>query len=74
MPSGYGWPARTDQGFTLAAINGSSLASSRVLPTTVPVNLNARGHFPFLRQPDAQGTYQEQLRVPAGSTLTAVVR
>lgn len=74
VPSGYGWPARTDQGFTLAAINGSSLASSRVLPTTVPVNLNARGHFPFLRQPDAQGTYQEQLRVPAGSTLTAVVR
>ncbi|WP_047218547.1 MULTISPECIES: M30 family zinc metallopeptidase [Delftia] len=74
VPSGYGWPARTDQGFTLAAINGSSLASSRVLPTTAPVNLNARGHFPFLRQPDAQGTYQEQLRVPAGSTLTAVVR
>lgn len=73
-PSGFGWPARTEQGFTLAAINGSSLASSRVLPTTVPVNLNARGHFPFLRQPDAQGTYQEQLRVPAGSTLTAVVR
>lgn len=74
VPSGYGWPARTEQGFTLAAINGSSLASSRVLPTTVPANLNARGHFPFLRQPDAQGTYQEQLRVPAGSTLTAVVR
>ena len=74
VPSGYGWPARTEQGFTLAAINGSSLASSRVLPTTVPVNLNARGHFPFLRQPDAQGTYQEQLRVPAGSTQTAVVR
>ncbi len=74
VPSGYGWPARTEQGFTLAAINGSSLASSRVLPTTVPVNLNARGHFPFLRQPDAQGTYQEQLRVPAGSTLTAVLR
>lgn len=73
-PSGFGWPARTEQGFTLAAINGSSLASSRVLPTTVSVNLNARGHFPFLRQPDAQGTYQEQLRVPAGSTLTAVVR
>ena len=73
-PSGFGWPARTEQGFTLAAINGSSLASSRVLPNTVPVNLNARGHFPFLRQPDAQGTYQEQLRVPAGSTLTAVVR
>lgn len=73
-PSGFGWPARTEQGFTLAAINGSSLASSRILPTTVPVNLNARGHFPFLRQPDAQGTYQEQLRVPAGSTLTAVVR
>ncbi|WP_310636958.1 M30 family zinc metallopeptidase [Delftia acidovorans] len=73
-PGGFGWPARTEQGFTLAAINGSSLASSRVLPTTVPVNLNARGHFPFLRQPDAQGTYQEQLRVPAGSTLTAVVR
>ncbi|WP_047470143.1 M30 family zinc metallopeptidase, partial [Delftia sp. ZNC0008] len=59
VPSGYGWPARTEQGFTLAAINGSSLASSRVLPTTVPVNLNARGHFPFLRQPDAQGTYQD---------------
>lgn len=73
-PGGFGWPARTEQGFTLAAINGSSLASSRILPTTVPVNLNARGHFPFLRQPDAQGTYQEQLRVPAGSTLTAVVR
>ena len=73
-PGGFGWPARTEQGFTLAEINGSSLASSRVLPTTVPVNLNARGHFPFLRQPDAQGTYQEQLRVPAGSTLTAVVR
>jgi hypothetical protein len=50
------------------------MASIRTLPTTVPVKLNARGHFPFLRQPDAQGVYQEQLRVPPGSTLTAVVR
>jgi hypothetical protein len=73
-PKGYGWPARSEQGFTLPAVSGSSMASIRTLPTTVPVKLNARGHFPFLRQPDAQGVYQEQLRVPPGSTLTAVVR
>lgn len=73
-PKGYGWPARSEQGFTLSAISGSSMAAIRTLPTTVPVKLNARGHFPFLRQPDAQGVYQEQLRVPPGTTLTAVVR
>ena len=73
-PKGYGWPARSEQGFTLPAVIGSSMAAIRTLPTTVPVKLNARGHFPFLRQPDAQGVYQEQLRVPPGSTLTAVVR
>lgn len=73
-PAGYGWPARSEQGFTLSAIDGQTYANIRHLPTTVPPQLMARGHFPFVRQPDAQGTYQEQLRVPAGTTLTAIVQ
>lgn len=73
-PAGYGWPARTDQGFTLVGIDGQRYAAARRLPATVPAQLAARGHFPFVRQPDAQGLYQEQLRVPAGTTLTAIVQ
>ena len=73
-PAGYGWPARTDQAFTLVGIDGQRYAATRRLPTTVPSQLAARGHFPFVRQPDAQGLYQEQLRVPAGTTLTAIVQ
>ncbi|GGH65751.1 hypothetical protein GCM10010975_33870 [Comamonas phosphati] len=73
-PAGYGWPARSEQGFTLPAIEGQMYANIRNLPSTVPPQLMARGHFPFMRQPDAQGRYQELLRVPAGTTLTAVVQ
>jgi hypothetical protein len=73
-PAGYGWPARSEQGFTLSAIDGQAYAGIRSMPTTVPPQLMARGYFPFVRQPDAQGIYQEQLRVPAGTTLTAIVQ
>ena len=45
-PAGYGWPARTDQGFTLVGIDGQRYAAARRLPATVPAQLAARGHFP----------------------------
>ncbi|MDR0226915.1 MAG: hemagglutinin [Burkholderiaceae bacterium] len=73
-PSGFGWPARSELGYSLPAIDGQLYAQVRKLPATVPAQLAARAHFPFVRQPNAQGVYQEQLRIPPGTTLTAIVQ
>ena len=74
-PQGFGYPQRQDaSGYTLVGIDGAALAAARQLPTQVPSTLVGHGHFPFTRQSDAQGNYQEQLTVPPGVTLTVVVQ
>lgn len=73
-PAGYGYPRRDDGGFTLVGINGPDYAKLRQLPATVPTALAGHGHFPFTRQADGKGVYQEQLNVPQGSTLTVIVQ
>lgn len=74
-PQGFGYPQRQDaSGHLIPAIDGAALASARRLPTQLPGLLEGHGHFPFTRQPDAQGRYQEQLTVPPGVTLTVVAQ
>lgn len=69
----YSMPARSEGGFSLPAIDPSSLGrSSRALPQAVPDLLHKLGSFPVAR-PNVSGTYAETVRVPAGTTLTVVV-
>lgn len=71
-PSRYGYPARTEGGFTLPAIDPAASASLRTLPTIAPVLLQPYGSFP-LKRAAVNGTYTDKVRVPAGSTLSVVV-
>jgi hypothetical protein len=66
-------PARSEGGFSLPAIDPSSLGrDKRSLPQAVPDWLRKTGSFPLVR-PDVKGTYTETVRVPAGTTLSVVV-
>jgi hypothetical protein len=69
----YSMPARDEGGFSLPAIDPSSLGrSQRALPQAVPQLLHKLGSFPVVR-PGLKGSYTETVRVPAGSTLSVVV-
>ena len=69
----YSMPARSEGGFSLPAIDPSSLGrSNRALPQAVPDLLHKLGSFPVAR-PGLKGTYTETVRVPAGTTLSVVV-
>jgi hypothetical protein len=69
----YSMPARSEGGFSLPAIDPSSLGRDRrALPQAVPDWLRKTGSFPLAR-PDVKGTYTETVRVPAGTTLSVVV-
>jgi len=69
----YSMPARSEGGFSLPAIDPSSLGRNRrALPQAVPDWLRKTGSFPLAR-PDVKGTYTETVRVPAGTTLSVVV-
>ena len=69
----YSMPARSEGGFSLPAIDPSSLGrDKRSLPQAVPDWLRKTGSFPLVR-PDVKGTYTETVRVPAGTTLSVVV-
>ncbi|AUL99184.1 hemagglutinin [Zoogloeaceae bacteirum Par-f-2] len=72
-PSGFGFPGRIDQGYTLPAINGPDYANIRRLPATVPALLNAWGHFPVLRR-GLDEPYQEVISVPPQTTLSVIVQ
>jgi hypothetical protein len=69
----YSMPARSEGGFSLPAIDPSSLGrDKRSLPQAVPDWLRKTGSFPLVR-PDVKGIYTETVRVPAGTTLSVVV-
>jgi hypothetical protein len=69
----YSMPARSEGGFSLPAIDPSSLGrDKRSLPQAVPDWLRKTGSFPLVR-PNVKGTYTETVRVPAGTTLSVVV-
>lgn len=72
-PAGYGFPARSEGGFDIAAVDASALAHVRVLPAGSPSNLLSYANFPVARKA-VNGTYAEKVRVPAGATLSVVVR
>ncbi|MBN3756784.1 hemagglutinin [Paraburkholderia sp. Tr-20389] len=72
--TGFTFPARSEGGFALPAIDPTSLynGATRALPTSVPATLAALGTFPVVRS-RVSGTYSETVRVPVGTTLSVVV-
>ncbi len=72
-PPWFGLPERSEQGFTLPAINGSAYVNVRRLPTVAPNPLQANGHYPQLRS-NVANTYTETVTVPAYTTLTVIVK
>jgi hypothetical protein len=71
-PAGYGFPARSESGFTLAPIDVSSYSAPSAAATT-PATLNALASAPLLRASSVRGTYSEKLPIPVGATLAVVV-
>ncbi|MGC3964196.1 MAG: hypothetical protein QM803_12970 [Rhodocyclaceae bacterium] len=72
-PTGYGMPARSEYGFTLPAINGPDYAAYVTYPSSLPTTLLAYAQFPLRRQATA-GVYTETVPVPAGVSVTVVVK
>ncbi len=68
---GYSMPARSEDVFTLPAIDPASLGS-RKLPQYAPAMLQALASFPVVRS-NVVGTYSETVRVPPGTTLSVVI-
>ncbi|WP_200916087.1 hypothetical protein [Jeongeupia sp. HS-3] len=72
-PAGFGYPARSDNGFALVAISGPDYASRRRLPTVLPSTLSGYGHFPFVRR-NLPVTYTERVVIPAHTTLSVIIQ
>ncbi|BCG01296.1 hypothetical protein PPGU19_058640 [Paraburkholderia sp. PGU19] len=72
--AGFSLPARSENCFTLPAIDPTSLYNgvTRDLPGAVPATLAVPGTFPVVRS-RVSGTYSEAVRVPVGATLSVVV-
>src|SRR5207253_10254758 len=71
-PARFGYPARVDGGFTLPLIDPDLFRASRKLPVVVPSTLQPYGSFPVVRS-NVGATFNETVRVPAGTTLSVVV-
>lgn len=72
-PTGFGFPARAEGGFTLPVIDPQALLASRTLTQTVPSTLQPFASLPVVRKA-VNGTYSETVKVPANSTLSVVVQ
>ncbi|MCW3481556.1 hypothetical protein OL229_18620 [Neisseriaceae bacterium JH1-16] len=72
-PAGFGFPARSEAGYTLLPLDGAYYRPSPRLPTTLPASLAPLGFFPLVR-PQVQGSYRETLRLPPRTSVTVVVR
>lgn len=70
-PVGYGFAARFEDGFALADIDASRYA--RALPDASPALLRAWASVPVVRRA-VRGPFVETVRVPAGATLSVLVR
>lgn len=71
-PSGFAYPARSDSGFSIPALNGPNYSGQRTMPTSVPATLQGFGQFPVARGLKA-GTYSETITVPPYSTVSIVI-
>ncbi len=72
-PSGFAYPARTESGFSIPAVNGPNYSGQRSMPSSVPATLQGYGQFPVARGTKI-GTYSETITVPAYSTVSIVVQ
>ena len=70
-PAGFAYPARTDSGFSIPAINGQNYSGQRTMPSSVPATLQGFGQFPVARGLKV-GTYAETITVPANSTVSII--
>lgn len=71
-PAGFAYPARSDSGFSIPALNGPSYSGQRSMPSSVPATLQSFGQFPVARGTKA-GTYSETITVPAYSTVSIII-
>ena len=72
-PTGFGFPARAEGGFTLPVIDPQAMVASRTLTQSVPSVLQPYGSLPVVRKA-VNGTYGETIKVPANSTLSVVIQ
>ena len=72
-PGGWGFPAWHDAQFSLIPINPSDWAWSRRVPPQLPSEIASYGSVPLVR-PSGGAFYSEVVRVPAGTTLSVVIR
>ncbi|MWL89817.1 hypothetical protein [Cupriavidus sp. SW-Y-13] len=70
-PSGYGYPARTETGYALPAIDLQTLAAERKLPTP-GATLPAHSVLPMVRR-NVTGTFIETVVVPPRTTLSVII-
>lgn len=71
-PSGYGFPARSESGFSVPAINAFAFKSQRVLPSSAPTQIKSLATLPVVRK-HVTGTYIDSVRVPPGASLSVVI-
>lgn len=71
-PTGYGFPARSESGFSVPAINAFAFKSQRVLPSSAPTQIKSLATLPVVRQ-RVTGTYIDSVRVPPGASLSVVI-
>lgn len=72
-PTGFGFPARAEGGFTLPVIDPQTRLAGRTLTQSVPSTLQPYASLPVVRKA-VNGTYSETVKVPAGSTLSVVIQ
>jgi hypothetical protein len=71
-PTGYGFPARSESGFSVPAINAFAFKSQRVLPSSAPTQIKSLATLPVVRK-HVTGTYVDSVRVPPGASLSVVI-
>lgn len=71
-PVGYGFPARSEGGFSVPAINAFAFKSQRVLPLSAPTQIKPLATLPIVRK-RVSGTYVDSVRVPPGASLSVVI-
>lgn len=71
-PPNFGLGARSDSGYDLVPMDGA-LYADYGLPTSVPMYLQPRGFFPFVR-PAVRDVYEEVITVPPRTSVSVVIR
>ncbi|MBS0455253.1 MAG: hypothetical protein JSS14_28475 [Proteobacteria bacterium] len=72
-PGGYGFPAWHDAQISLVQINPVDWAWGRKVPPQLPQEIASYGSVPLVRASNGS-SYSEVIRVPAGATLSVVIR